>query len=429
MTHRAATPCVLPPNERSRHDFACTIDSPRARTTAAGLAILGRDFRSWPRSIGGRPRPSRRIAGFPPPSPRDCPRGETRGFGTPCSPLRRSVTVSLRLGYARSSRPTNDTNPVRESPSWFPPRHRARTTRGRESCPVTRNGRPRVLLPPTQPQSHDCDATLPATIRSRRRTASSLSRAPARARLDQRNTTPGTGDERKRSARPSRIAGHTRGDEISPEKPRRARHTPRGSSRRYRLAGGGARRHDSARSSTTAPTKQPPPSAHSLSPSTTDGSVPFAPPCLVFHPRLPPPDVPRRGSRRLGPTNAILIGRKGGIQARNDFQRCPGHVPRVIRHPFFSPSSLFYPKVLSFAFPPAPAALSRSTLVKRFSRSSRETDSPETRVLFARPLVRAATHFFSLACRTPHVDRRVRLHRAWNERERDRHPEISEVRA
>ena len=64
-----------------------------------------------------------------------------------------------------------------------------------------------------------------------------------------------------------------------------------------------------------------------------------------------PPDVPCRDSQCLGPTNAILIGRKGGIQARNDFQRCPGHVPRVIRLSFFlSIFSSFHPRSSLISF-------------------------------------------------------------------------------
>lgn len=64
-----------------------------------------------------------------------------------------------------------------------------------------------------------------------------------------------------------------------------------------------------------------------------------------------PPDVPCHDSQCLGPTNAILIGRKGGIQARNDFQRCPGHVPRVTRLSFFlSIFSSFHPRSSLISF-------------------------------------------------------------------------------
>ena len=141
----------------------------------------------------------------------------------------------------------------------------------------------------------------------------------------------------------------------------RARHTPRGSSWRYRLAGGGARRHDSVGSSTTAPTKQPPLSFNPSSPSGSPSKPLDTPPTRLLPPSWPwirsirpvvpplslprpppptPPDVPRPSSRCLGPTNAILIGRKGGIQPRNDFQRCPGHVPCVTcLSPFPSPPS------------------------------------------------------------------------------------------
>lgn len=126
-------------------------------------------------------------------------------------------------------------------------------------------------------------------------------------------------------------------------------------------------------------------------------------------PRLPPssqpPDVPHPGSRCLGPTNAILIGRKGGIQARNEFQRCPGHVPRVICHepPFFSIFPLT--PVLSCFF-----TLTRKGFVAFAPRNRFFRQCSRTFFLPWRSTVSLGDRFFSPR---PHVDRRV--HPQWPE--------------
>lgn len=55
---------------------------------------------------------------------------------------------------------------------------------------------------------------------------------------------------------------------------------------------------------------------------------------------LQPPTVPRGRPSCLGPTNAILIGRKGGIQERKDLSRGP-RSNRVLPRPALVGSSLF----------------------------------------------------------------------------------------
>lgn len=71
---------------------------------------------------------------------------------------------------------------------------------------------------------------------------------------------------------------------------------------------------------------------------------------------------PRRplASPCLGPTNAILIGRKGGIQPRNDFPRCPAAL-------FSSLYFFLRPSDLSLSFSPGSSTPLQRILLRAFS--------------------------------------------------------------
>lgn len=131
------------------------------------------------------------------------------------------------------------------------------------------------------------------------------------------------------------------------------------------MPGDAARRHDSALASPlSSPPKQPPTAVAPFYPRAVSSpllslaftpfirrhrrhhrdGVPLVPPFASFQPTTAPrsPIAPRSKPSCLGPTNAILIGRKGGIQECKDLPRAPrGERPPSPRLWLFSVFSAF----------------------------------------------------------------------------------------